>query len=192
MTKIHPMASHIIAVCLILQFVSELLQLVGHVPHPSSSEATPSMIPLAQDDTLRKGFQRLQQENGHNGPQPLKRIASQPTAAAVHLQKISQSGIIPQPVYRAAGFSPGDFRAPAGERDHVKMRQAVMPPSGGGGGQQRYQQDQQQQQQRRASRPVSHHQAVSNLDIYRIVNGIISVSWHFPPSWRSSSCPSSE
>uniref|UniRef100_A0A914WJE1 non-specific serine/threonine protein kinase n=1 Tax=Plectus sambesii TaxID=2011161 RepID=A0A914WJE1_9BILA len=114
-------------------------------------DAAPSMIPMGEDNTLRKRFLRLQEGRPvfeSPGQQPVKRVSQPP----LHHQHGSPAaaGKAPPP----AGFRPGPFPM-AGEsprdRDRVKLRQPSEPLSAA--------QNQRMQEQRRSERPHSHHQA---------------------------------
>lgn len=120
----------------------------------------PSMIPAARDDTLRKGFQRIQENNRsafeHAGAQQPKRVPSNAHAAhggghhmAAHSQ---QKPVNMSPGYRQGGGYPMSKESP---REHVKMRQPD-PRMGGPRITSAHPND-----NRRPSRPMSHHQAVS-------------------------------
>ncbi|KAH7728303.1 CRE-MIG-15 protein [Aphelenchoides avenae] len=120
----------------------------------------PSMIPAARDDTLRKGFQRIQENNRsafeHPGAQQPKRVPSNSHAAhasghASHIAHSPQKPVNMSPGYRHGAGYPIGKESP---REHVKMRQQdprINGPritSGHPG------------DHRRPSRPMSHHQAM--------------------------------
>uniref|UniRef100_A0A914D7P0 Uncharacterized protein n=1 Tax=Acrobeloides nanus TaxID=290746 RepID=A0A914D7P0_9BILA len=136
----------------------------GHARITDYNNDAPSILQAVKDDTLRKGFQRIQENHRnafeHAGAQQLKRIPHHPAGHSHHHVPHVNGGHSPNP---KPGYRPG---YPIGkesprEREHVKMRHAEprlaaspsisvhsrLPP-------------QQPMEQRRSSRPVSHHQAV--------------------------------
>jgi serine/threonine protein kinase len=116
----------------------------------------PSMIPATHDDTLRKGFQRIQESNRnafeHAGAQQLKRIPNNghPPQMGGHVSAHSpQKGGTPQ------GYRPAYPLGKEPPREQqVKLRQAdprVAGPRVTSG---------HPMENRRPSRPMSHHQAL--------------------------------
>ncbi|KAK0404533.1 hypothetical protein QR680_017496 [Steinernema hermaphroditum] len=126
-------------------------------------EEAPSMIPVPHDNTLRKGFQRIQESNRNAfeqaGVQQLKRVPTSSGAAPhhhrgaagspFHNHHMKPSANAPNERYRqsAGGYPLG------GLDDHsaVKLRQSVESQRMAAAT--RY-----HDQQRRSARPLSHHQ----------------------------------
>lgn len=115
-----------------------------------------TQIPM-QDDTLRKGFQRIQESNRnafeHAGAQPLKRVAAAPTDKQRHAH--SKSGESPHRK-PSSGNSGGVYHRSAApysaqQSDPVKMRGPNSQNSRGGPI---------VSQLSSAARPLSHHQAM--------------------------------
>lgn len=114
-----------------------------------NSDAAPSMIPMGEDNTLRKRFLRLQEGRpvfDSPGQQPVKRV-TQPPLHHQHGSPAVSSKALPA---SSAAFRPGPFPIAAeSPRDRVKLRQPSEPMSAV--------QNQRLQEQRRSERPHSHH-----------------------------------
>lgn len=136
------------------------------------------MAKSSRDDTLRKGFQRIQESNRnafeHSGQQQLKRMPNGQQVAPFHnpsphssvfndynkQPQMSSGGGIAQAGYRASAY-PINKDSP---REHVKMRHdprlgqqprigiAGVPAAA---------------DYRRHSRPISHHQAVGLINVFK-------------------------